>query len=761
MTGVIATFFERAGVFAQTEGRRFAGIDLARMALQALHADGGDIRNALALLESVDLRALSLPSAERTGPIVSAFNTGGGTASSLASCEAVLAQRGYLGRAASGVLLWICETPDDDRVGSFALVRQALERSGLTAARLLDAEKSRRAAFQIGCPIDPAGEIHDADDLSGRHLIGRGLQLIKHVAALRRAILSEEHYLLVGPPGCGKTAFLRRLAEAALRAFERDDNPRLRNLQFCYCDRRHLVRSQAEAQTAFDVLSAVMEKGIMPIIDDIDVVMSEKLPSGEVAMRALGHEFVAGRRSLLLAGNRDGVRRTAFVSQLQPRSLPPIADDQAIQVAAEQIAACALRDPALPLGEPADVMGRRAQRLAQENYADVSAPRGALKIIEGALELAQDVTAEPFTSRSLVTFVARDLNTPRELIEREGAELAVVLKQQLLGEVVAQDTAVSRVIEAVAYGERTSTGKSPRARILMAGPPGVGKTHLARSLATALGYDDEAFIMLNMSEYSGEAARTRFLGSDPGYVGFRETRTIYDAVRARPSCVVLLDEIDRAHPSIQDILLSILEGQGADASGRPVYFTHAIILATTNLGMEQIESHWNAARQQGIPRDQAAVALDHRKLRSLILNGALDEVERAMQATLDQRIAAARSGFAGATDPDEQDARIAGYIDAKRRRSALEVTRRHSPLDRAFLDRIDVIVPFFPINSRADVTEIVALELRRIGWSDCPSETRDRIIQEVLDGGSVRAIQRLVREEFIVALRNAETAASS
>ncbi|WP_419695410.1 AAA family ATPase [Mesorhizobium muleiense] len=760
MTGVISAFFERAGVAAQTAGRRFAGIDLARMALKALHADGDEIRDAQAFLDSVDLGGLSLTSAERAGPILTAFNNGG-AASSRAACEAALAQRGYLGRTASGVLLWIGETPADDRVGSFALVRQALERSGLTADWLLDAEERRRASFQIGCLIDPAGEIHDADDLSGRRLIGRGPQLIKHVAALRRAIIAEEHYLLVGPPGCGKTAFLRRLAEAALRAFDRDDNPRLRNLQFCYCDRRSLVRSQADAETAFGALSTVMEAGIMPIIDDIDLVMSEKLPSGEVAIRALGHEFVAGRRSLLIAGDRDGVRRTGFVSQLQPRSLPPIADDQASQVAAEQIAVFAQRDSTLSLGETADVIGRRAQRLAKENYADVSAPKGALTIIEGALELARDFPAEPFTSKSLVTFVARDLNTPREMIEREGAELVAVLKQQLLGEVVAQDTAVSHVIEAVAYGERTSTGKSPRARILMAGPPGVGKTYLARSLATALGYDDDAFIMLNMSEYSGEAARTRFLGSDPGYVGFRETRTIYDAVRARPSCVVLLDEIDRAHPSIQDILLSILEGQGADASGRPVYFTHAIILATTNLGMEQIEADWNEAQDKGIPRDEAAAALGDRKLRSLILNGALDEVERAMQVTLDRRVADARSGFSGATDPDEQDARIAVYVDAMRRRSALEVTRRHSPLDRAFLDRIDVIVPFFPINSRADVTDIVALELRRIGWPDCPKETRDRIIQEILEGGSVRAIKRLVKEEFIAALRSAKAAASS
>lgn len=117
-----------------------------------------------------------------------------------------------------------------------------------------------------------------------------------------------------------------------------------------------------------------------------------------------------------------------------------------------------LRDPTLVVPEGPEAIGRRAQRLARENYAIRSAPLAVLKLLDGAIDLARELGRDELLSTDLTGYVARDLNTPREMVERDGKALFASLQQQLLGEVVAQDVAVERVAQAVAFGERTSTG---------------------------------------------------------------------------------------------------------------------------------------------------------------------------------------------------------------------------------------------------------------------------------------------------------------
>ena len=746
MTGVIGSILDRSAIAARTAGRKFSGVDVAGRALERLGDEGGAVAEAARNLSSVDLSKLNRDVQDAGAPVAAYFDV----EAARLECERLLAAREFRGRVATGILIWILEGGPEDRVKGFSVVRQILDSCGVTSSALAETELKRRTMTPVGVPIDAEGEIVDGDDISGRRFAGRGPQVVSHAVALRRALLHGEHYLLVGARGAGKTAFVRRLVEHVLRGFEHDDDPRIRQTRFFWCDRRDLVGSASDARERFERLTELIGEGWTPVIDDLDIVMSDATPTGEEAIRSLGHMFVAGRKGFVLVAERQAVERLPFLVQLARRSLPPPADDVTERIASEHLRTGSIRGAGgMRLSVGAGALAAQACRLARANYAESAAPQSVLRVIDGAMDLALQTGAETFDDSTLFDFIARDINTPREMIERDAAALFAMLYEHLSGVVFAQEHAVLTVAKAVAYADHTAMERVPRARILLAGPPGVGKTCLARTLAEALGYDREAFGVFNMSEFATESARTRFIGADPGYVGYSATRTIYDIARSRPSCVILLDEIDRAHPSIQDILLSILEGQGDDAHGRPVSFSQSIILATTNLGMEQIEAAWRRGADAGRTRDEVARNLDSQTLRDLVLSGVVDEVENDMQRALDDRIETVRSQFGGCDDPVSQSSMIDDYIALLRRREALQLTRRHSAFDRAFLDRIDKLVPFLPIDSPDDIAPILDQKLHEIGWMDCPDLVREAILAEAAgSSGSVRSVIRLVKEHW-------------
>ncbi|HEY7620666.1 MAG TPA: AAA family ATPase, partial [Solirubrobacteraceae bacterium] len=176
-----------------------------------------------------------------------------------------------------------------------------------------------------------------------------------------------------------------------------------------------------------------------------------------------------------------------------------------------------------------------------------------------------------------------------KLTEAETAKL-MRMEDELHKRVIGQNAAIEAVSKAI---RRARAGikdpKRPTGSFIFLGPSGVGKTELARTLAEFLFGDEEAMIQIDMSEYMEKHAVSRLVGSPPGYIGYDEGGQLTESVRRKPYSVVLLDEVEKAHPDVFNILLQMLEdGRLTDSQGRTVDFRHAIVIMTSNIGAQEI-----------------------------------------------------------------------------------------------------------------------------------------------------------------------------
>jgi ATP-dependent Clp protease ATP-binding subunit ClpB len=207
--------------------------------------------------------------------------------------------------------------------------------------------------------------------------------------------------------------------------------------------------------------------------------------------------------------------------------------------------------------------------------------------------------------------VARWTGIPVSRMLESDREKLLHLESRLHQRVVAQDEAVEAVSNAI---RRSRAGlqdeKRPIGSFIFLGSTGVGKTELARALAEFLFNDESAMVRIDMSEYMEKFAVSRLIGAPPGYVGYDEGGQLTEAVRRKPYSVVLLDEIEKAHPEVFNVLLQVLDdGRLTDSKGRTVDFKNTIIIMTSNLGSHLISekiatdfsrngSRWEAAFEE-------------------------------------------------------------------------------------------------------------------------------------------------------------------
>lgn len=401
--------------------------------------------------------------------------------------------------------------------------------------------------------------------------------------------------LILGESGSGKTALVEGLA---LRIVRGEVPPALRDVRLYALNASSLVsRFKGAFAEKLSEIAAVLKKvpNAVLFIDNLHMLINGNDGNSQEEYNALGH-LVSDDRLRLIATTTFRAWRQTFskdetlTRRMQAVELKPVTKAEAERI----ITGLVPKFEAFHGVHYAEDVVPRAVTLADRWITDRAFPDKAIDLIDelaGAAKLQRspdDDTVIEVSSDKLPELVARIARIPVDQVEtREDGELAdldKVVRETVYG----QDEAVDAVVSAIRMS-RSGLGSAERpvGSFLFTGPTGVGKTELTRQLAKGMGIP---LLRFDMSEYAESHTVSRLIGSPPGYVGYGEGGLLTEQVTKHPYSVVLLDEMEKAHPSLFNLLLQVMDhGKLTDASGREADFRNAVIIMTSNVGARDIE----------------------------------------------------------------------------------------------------------------------------------------------------------------------------
>ncbi|MCC7018924.1 MAG: ATP-dependent Clp protease ATP-binding subunit [Ardenticatenales bacterium] len=595
---------------------------------------------------------------------------------------------------------------------------------------------------QLGTDLTAQAEEGQLDPVVGRR---REIERVIQILSRR----TKNNPALIGEPGVGKTAIVEGLAQ---RIAEGDVPAQLRDKRVFMLDVGSLVagtiyRGQFEERMK-RVVDELKGSDAILFIDELHMLVGAGSAGSSVdAANLLKPALARGELQCIGATTLDEYRRyieadaalerrfqTVFVEEpsveetvqilrgIKPRyeehhnlKIRDEALAAAAQLAARYITDRFLPDKAIDLVDEAasrvrmyklpdtpglheafenlrSLQGERDKAFTEERYEEAVVLRERERELSGTIETMRDASNDQLevTEEDIAEVVAMWTGVPVVRIAGEESERLLQMEQTLHARIVSQDEAIEAISKAV---RRARAGlKDPHRPIgvyIFLGPTGVGKTELAKALAEFMFGSEDALLQIDMSEFMERHATARLVGAPPGYVGYYEGGQLTEAVRRRPYQVVLLDEIEKAHPEVFNMLLQIMEdGHLSDAKGRKVDFRNTIIIMTSNVGASQLNKHqvlgFNAAK-------------------------------------------------------DDQD-RLTAEYDVMKDKVIDELKRTFKP---EFLNRVDKLLVFRPL-TRDNLRHIVDVQLERIG----PRLEAQRVTIHVTEGAKDKVLEDGYDPEF-------------
>ncbi|MCY7679447.1 ATP-dependent Clp protease ATP-binding subunit [Bacillus pumilus] len=470
-------------------------------------------------------------------------------------------------------------------------------------------------------------------------VIGRDEEVARVIEILNRR--NKNNPVLIGEPGVGKTAIAEGLA---LKIASGDVPNKLKNKQIYLLDVSSLVantgiRGQFEERMKQLIKELQSRKNIILFVDEIHLLVGAGSAEGSMdAGNILKPALARGELQLVGATTLKEYRQIEKDAALERRFQPVIVDEptqaEAIEIlkgiqdkyesyhgitySDEAIQACVqlssryiqdrhLPDKAIDLMDEAgskanlsidaasedeltnrlrEIAAEKQAALKEEQYEKAAKLRDEEEAIEARLQNKTNDKEHVVTAEDIQAIVEQKTGIPVGKLQADEQTKMKEIGVRLKARVIGQEHAVEKVAKAVKRSRAGLKSKHrPTGSFLFVGPTGVGKTELSKTLAEELFGSRDAIIRLDMSEYMEKHSVSKLIGSPPGYVGHDEAGQLTEKVRRKPYSIILLDEIEKAHPDVQHMFLQIMEdGRLTDSQGRTVSFKDTVIIMTSNAG---------------------------------------------------------------------------------------------------------------------------------------------------------------------------------